>query len=154
MGAESRSLALSRDITICSNDVAAVVFPCSQFEVGVLIESLTTLYGFKPEELQEPTCGTQFLVDWVQHLGECQPIHISLRCWRVCGVWICFAGPAGDIFSYRMAEDWLRGHFSCKRSDGQARAFSDPSNFHNCVAAVLEAVRKRSLQSLDELVTG
>jgi hypothetical protein len=127
-----------RDLTISSEQVSAVVFPCYDFEELIIYREMVERFG--EENLSQPRLSKSTVVDWVNLLGEVKEVRVVLRCWRVKEAWVCFVGPLGDMFSYNMAEDWLKGHFSCTYDKGRRRAFFNPMNFHNCIIALEEAI--------------
>ncbi len=129
-----------KDITISSEDVAAVVFPCSSFEAHTLWRQLQDIWGFSNQELIQPRLGRPMLVDWCHFLGEEKEILVVPWCWNVRGVWLCFVESTGNFSSYNLIEEWIDGHFPCTWDGGTRRAVFDPFNFHNCVRALKEAI--------------
>ena len=139
----AKNVKTEESVTISSEEISAVVFPCSSFELFILQEDLRTKYGFTEEELIQPRMTEPILVDWiVDTIDGRQPISVNLWCLRIKNVWVCFVEPASDMFSYTKVDDWLRGHFTCTWRQGNAKAFFDPMNFHNCIFAVKEAIAK------------
>jgi|GEM_PF-5728109 len=127
-------------VFVSSENVAAVVFPCSHFESHTLWKELQVNYSFSENELIQPTMTEPHLVDWVNFLGEQKPIYVNLWCWSIKSVWLVFVEPTGDMFSYNLVNDWLNGHFACQH-EGR-KSFFDPFNFHNCVHVLRAKIKE------------
>lgn len=130
-------------ITVSSGAIDAVVFPCSNFESSILLSHLIDRHGFVESDLIQSRFSKSFLVGEVEYKGEKQPINVTLWCWQVGSVWLCFVESVGDFFSYNIVDDWLREHFPCRWNQGRQQAIFDPMNFRNCVSAIKEAIAKR-----------
>lgn len=127
-----------KDLCIKSTEVNAVIFPCTHFEQACLIQELTNTYWVKDDDITQYKAGSIFTVDWVGFLGERKPITVELSLWMIKGAWVCFVAPSGDIFSYLLVEEWVKGHFPCQYDNNLRRAIFDPDNFHGCVQAIEE----------------
>lgn len=137
----------SEPITVSSEDVHLVVFPCSSFEIHVLWKQLQEHYGFLQDRMREPRVTTMFTVDYVTFLEKRKWIQVCLWCWNIEGAWVCFVQPIGDMFSYTMVEEWLKGHFNFHYEKGTA--ICDPNNIHNGVKAIERVTGKKAKKQED-----
>lgn len=118
-------------VTISSQQVSAIVFPCTNFEFDVLLKEMESEYGFSSKEIEShPRSSWYYEVDWIQWVGRREPITVWLRCWEIRGKWVCFVIP-GANFSYSIVREWLMGHFK------EGVEFYDPDDFYNCLRELI-----------------
>lgn len=129
------------DIFMSSNEIKAVVWPCTSFEKHVIWSDLQKNYGFKESEIIQPGIAGSHLIDWVHLAGERKDINVFIEIWKVKEIPIAFIEPYGDISSWNLTSAWVDSHFDCKWS-GVRPAIFDPWNLHNCVEAINEAKRR------------
>lgn len=122
---------------ISSNKVAAVVFPCTSFEEDCLINELVYNYKFDTTKLECYLISSLFEVGSIDVAGEQKVIQVEVSPWNVKGVWVCCVGAIGDIFSYLMADEWVRKEFLCKYGKNKPAIFT-PDNFDLCVQVIKE----------------
>lgn len=123
---------------ISSSKVAAVIFPCTSFEEDCLIGELVYGYDFDTTRLECYLTSSLFEVGSISVSGEQKVVQVEVSPWIVNGVWVCCVGAVGDIFSYSMADEWVKKEFPCTYGKDLKPAVFTPDNFDLCVQVIKE----------------
>lgn len=121
------------DITVSSNEVTAVIFPCSDFEALILYQDLKSRYNFAESELTPPQMTRPLFVDLIKSGEETKVMTVNIWCWKISDRWLCFIEPASDYFSRTLVGAWLANHFPCCYSKDSPGDIFEPINFRNCI---------------------
>ena len=127
----SLDLTTGKDVTVSSEEIAAVIFPCSDFETYHFYNELEANFE---TEVKPPRMLRPIQVDWGHYLGKKIPIYITAFCCQIQGKWLCFIRPEGDMFIYTVVEQWVEAYFP------NAKTFTT-FNFRNCVSLLKEIAK-------------
>lgn len=98
-------------------------------------------YKFDTTKLECYLKSSLFNVGSINVAGKQKVIQVEVSPWNVKGVWVCCIRPIGDLFSYSMADEWVRKEFPCTYGKDLKPAIFTPDNFDLCVGVINDRSR-------------
>lgn len=118
---------LNLNYSITSDQVSAVIFPCSEFEKLTLLDKLFNQYEI--QDINFAQKQTEFTVDWIQFIGITKPLSVSLDIWQIKGKFLVLV-QTSNFSSISVTKQWLIDHFPLAHKN---KAICEPIFFSNVV---------------------